>query len=154
MERIQFGKIPESYEQAIARLPQSESYLTKQNPLLKELQVLKRILEDTSRNYESGELLPLEERMFPLDLEGVKFMENSSLSFRRTSKVIFGTWTTIHPESIWAEVYDTDDDNYAWWTIYDLSPGYSGELELKCIETNSNCYSGELQHLKPKNPLF
>lgn len=142
MERIQFGKIPKSYTQAIARLPQSESYLTKQNQSLKELQVLRRILEETSSEYECGKLLPLEERMFPLDLESIKFMEDSSLSFRRTSKEVFGTWTKIDSKSIWANVYDTDDDSYAYWIIHDLSPDHNEGLQLKCIETNLNCNSG------------
>ena len=138
METLRFGR-PESFEQAILRLPNTDhpEYKIIDGPI-QNLNYLKETLESTLKRYEQERTFALEDRLVSLNLEDIKLME--TISFKRQaegSNIV--QWEYMRPENMWSQIYPCTDDDYRWWRVTRMVPEFDSEggLILIGIETNA-----------------
>ncbi len=144
MSPLEFGA-PRDFIQAMLRLPEGShpsyetdgviEHLAHFGERLTELTILGVLDQEALGN------LSLEERLIPMELEDLNFLE--SISFKRnTSPITVAEHEYIERSSVWGDYYLQEDDNsYGWWEIFQMKPDLE-ILNYKLICIMFNKYMG------------
>ncbi len=143
MSPLEFGA-PRDFIQAMLRLPEGShpsyetdgviEHLAHFGERLTELTILGVLDQEALGN------LSLEERLIPMELEDLNFLE--SISFKRKDPPITVVdHEYLEPGSLWGDYYLQDDEDYGWWEIYQMKPDLEiSSYKLICIMYNK--YTG------------
>lgn len=143
MSSLEFGA-PRDFLQAMLRLPERShplyatdeviEHLTHFGERLTELSILGVLDQESLGN------LPLEERLIPMELNDLHFLE--TISFKRSpSPITIAEHQYIEEGSIWGDYYLQDDDSYGWWEVYEMKPDLKiSSHKLVCVMYNK--YTG------------
>lgn len=136
-EQLKFGKHPDTYSQAIIRLPNTTDPRLSFDEELLALAYFRNNLE--SVNYRNP---TLEDRITELTHEDIMLLEKNG--FRRGKKIFEADWARVDLKSRWAYFYWVNernfDDKYASWQITEMVPDFPDRkrYQMVCIQTNSD----------------
>lgn len=136
LERLKFGKYPDTYNQGLVRLPRGDDPRIPDDEILLGLAHMRYILESTLNK----PLPPLDFRFSKFSCEEVNSLEQNG--FRRDKQIMFADWTTLLPDHPWADTfgitYRNSDEMYANWELFYMTPNFPDrrKFEFVCIKTN------------------
>jgi hypothetical protein len=144
MPRLEFGETTNPL-QAMVRLPERSHPLygsADGNPFEHLAHTRERLFDWVNAwAYDSISELSIEERSIPLNVADMVLM-SQAMSFKRNfekpqTTIPWGYYNAIEGNP-WFNFYPSGDDNYLWWQISIMTPGFNlSQYSLHSIETNN-----------------